>query len=93
VSDDLEGYGRPQPHDRIVRGARGPHGEPLEPDEIVACECPECACPFCGEPWEGHGDPDACVPPCAIAMRCLCAAHARGRAADQPCDANEDAAP
>lgn len=32
-------------------------------------------------------------PPCWIAMRCLCAAHARGAAAHVPCDATETPRP
>jgi hypothetical protein len=29
------------------------------------------------------------IPPCAEAMGCLCAGHARGNAADAPCDMSE----
>ena len=33
------------------------------------------------------------LPPCVQAMRCYCAAHAKGRDAIGPCDANEDVEP
>lgn len=36
---------------------------------------------------------DDTVPLCALAMKCLCAAHAKGRDAAGPCDANEDVEP
>jgi hypothetical protein len=36
---------------------------------------------------------DDTPPPCAQAMGCLCAAHAKGRASEGPCDANEGCDP
>ena len=32
---------------------------------------------------------DAATPPCAQAMKCLCAGHARGNAPSTPCDTSE----
>jgi hypothetical protein len=33
---------------------------------------------------------DALIPPCAAQMGCLCAGHARGDAADAPCNTDEN---
>jgi predicted Zn-ribbon and HTH transcriptional regulator len=38
-------------------------------------------------------DEDAEDPPCAVSTGCICAAHAKGRAVEGPCDAREDVEP
>jgi hypothetical protein len=40
-----------------------------------------------------HAVEDDTPPPCAQAMGCLCAAHAKGRASEGPCDTNEGCDP
>jgi len=45
----------------------------------------------CVPPCEFEGHP--AIPPCAAAMGCLCAGHARGNPADAACDTREAAAP
>lgn len=40
---------------------------------------------------ESAGEPDEPIPPCAAAMGCLCAGHARGNPADVACDTREGA--
>jgi hypothetical protein len=44
--------------------------------------------------WVWVSDEDAgLIPPCADMMGCLCAAHAKGRASEGPCDTNEGCDP
>lgn len=38
---------------------------------------------------DGGKVPEAPIPPCAAAMGCLCAGHARGNPAEEPCDTSE----
>ena len=47
-------------------------------DERAECDYSLLVDPPCGD-----------IPPCARAMGCLCAGHARGNPADEPCDTDE----
>jgi hypothetical protein len=55
-------------------------------DEDADAICPECVEAM-------HEDEDDTPPPCAQAMGCLCAAHAKGRASEGPCDTDESCDP
>jgi hypothetical protein len=64
-------------------------GEPYTADDEDA----DAICPECVEAMLEDEDEDDTPPPCAQAMNCLCAAHAKGRASEGPCDTNEGCDP
>lgn len=70
-----------------------PHdGWRLEGYEVFF-EGPSEFCVHCGaEIASAYGDPNAPEPPCALAMGCLCACHAAGLDASEPCDTSEERA-
>lgn len=68
--------------DRAMAGAPEAFGETLSRSE----DAYSLGASLAGKLIEPALEP---IPPCAAAMGCLCAGHARGNAADAPCDTSE----
>jgi len=68
---------------------RQPVGEPNGPFDTEAETIADAQSDSLNTDSEGNVLDDDALPPCVLAMRCYCAGHARGNAASEPCDTNE----